>query len=111
MEMAEQAKISTQSCPDCGASLGGVRSEAAIHHERYGVDFRTSRGYCEKCNCVHEFELVSSNDGEGWYIHKHRRHKYIAVAGAWEIVNRIEMPCAPVLVGPGAEYDVSIGTI
>jgi hypothetical protein len=92
-------------CPNCGHSTLVSRGEIRAH-ERYGVAICDVIGQCQECRTHFEAKLIDG--GEGWYLHQWRKCIPVLRFEKWQTVNRIDMPVAAVIVGPGGEYDTAL---
>jgi hypothetical protein len=93
-------------CPGCQGYVQAYSArETGI--DRYGLNLRSLLGWCCTCDCG--FESVSFwADGE-WVIHKYRMRR-MSGFGRWKVVADLPEP-APVLIGPGHEYDDNLGLV
>jgi hypothetical protein len=91
---------------------------------RYQTEFRTYLGYCQKCNCG--WEVIQFKREGRWVIHKYQKYlikqvgsdgcsfvspmkelppiRQCGPSGKWIQLNELPEP-APVIMGPGGEYD------
>jgi len=96
-------------CPKCFKPLQGQSVLHAIP-DRYGRKLRKYFGWCLECN--RGFEVVQFDKDNRWHIHKYQNYEVIGQkihctpAGNWTTVNELPEP-APVVVGPGGDYDKS----
>lgn len=97
-------------CPECFKELKEY-SVISNKVDRYGRELRTYYGWCISCELGSE--VVQFRQNNKWHIHKHR---YYAVtietdkplpSREWQIVNELPEP-APVVIGPGGNYDKQI---
>lgn len=111
-------------CPKCFRELMGP--EVVGKEDRYGRITRSYFGWCIACDV--EFEVVQFKHSQespfliatpnlqinksGWLIHKYRLFKKLEGSDkpqpvtAWLTMNKLPEP-APVITGPGKEYDKS----
>jgi len=79
--------------------------------DRYGRIIRRYFAWCFECN--RGFEVIQFAKNGRWLIHKYQPytivgHTYHSKAtGEWTILNELPEP-APVVVGPGGDYDKQI---
>ena len=97
-------------CPECYRSVPGAAVLPA-RQDRYGRRLRSYFGSC--LNCKSEFEVIQFKiAGRGrWSIHMFRF--YVAkdaknLAGPWRTLKELPDPAAPVLTGPGGDFDREI---
>jgi hypothetical protein len=96
-------------CPKCFRPLPGPR--LFDEPDRYGRKLRKYLGFCASCNLG--CEVIQFHRDERWVIHKYQHYKPIEPAmhylatGQW--ITLAEMPePAPVVTGPGGEFDQQI---
>ncbi len=98
-------------CPKCFRELAG-KLVLPTYTDRYKRIIREYYGWCDKCDVGFEVVQFKMQVKGGWRIHKYRLYracdqddKPIPTTG-WLIVNHLPEP-APVVTGPGGEYDKS----
>ena len=115
-------------CPQCFKPIQAQVLPAQTN--RYQTEFRTYLGYCFKCNCGWEVVQFKKTQGDPpvalWLIHKYQKYPVRMMgtdgcsathpmgmdtivekchpSGKWTMLNEMPEP-APVLTGPGGEYD------
>lgn len=76
---------------------------------RYGLTTRAYFGHCRQCNqTVHVEQFLA---GDKWHIHRWRSHVQSLpgsdadIYTVWHTVEPLPDPAAPVVTGPGGDYD------
>jgi hypothetical protein len=93
--------------------LGFLSSLLPTEPSRYHK-LRSYLGFCFECNCG--CEVVQFVVGERWLIHKYQKYNLVASGiaceptGEWIELNKMPQP-APVVLGPGGEYDTHINLL
>ena len=96
-------------CPACYKPLAYPRIESVA--DRYGRVMRRYFGFCSSCNLGSE--TIQFKRDERWVIHKYQVYTYVGqlthcqASGKWITMNELPEP-APVVIGPGGEYDKQI---
>jgi len=111
-----QGTIKDVVCPVCAKPLPYPRI-CSHKKDRYGREIRTYFGWCFFCansNCDDAgCEVIQFKRDNKWFIHKYqqyaidRQHDTCRPAGKWITLNELPEP-APVVTGPGGDYDKSI---
>ncbi len=97
-------------CPQCFKSLAGSEAIAvSTEDDRYGRRLRRYFAFCVGCN--KRFEVVQLEREGRWFIHKYQSYTTVEgramPAGDWVQLNGLPEP-APVVTGPGGDYDKQI---
>jgi len=103
-------------CPKCFRLLP---SPAVLPSklDRYGNETREYFGFCFECNIgyqVVQFKQTDMNGNVRWALHKYKCYAVVGAQyvtkpmGKWVTFFELPEPKAPVVVGPGGEYDKQI---
>jgi len=96
-------------CPKCFRPLPGPRM--FDEPDRCGRELRKYLGFCPACNLGCEV-IQFKRDGR-WVIHRYQYYPVVDTAmhcvglGKWVMLNEMPEP-APIVLGPGGEYDKQI---
>ncbi len=96
-------------CPACYKPMAYPRIEDIA--DRYGRELRRYFGFCPSCNLGSE--TIQFKREARWVIHRYQVYAYIGqlthcqASGKWVTLNELPEP-APVVIGPGGEYDQQI---
>jgi hypothetical protein len=101
-------------CPKCFRPLPGPRmfpEPPGGGPDRYGRELRKYLGFCPACNLG--CEVIQFHRDGRWVIHRYQHYQIAGSAmhcvadGKWVTINELPEP-APVVVGPGGEFDKQI---
>ena len=110
-------------CPECFVQIPGTKV-LPTQINRYHTEFRTYLGYCTKCSSG--YEVIQFKKKDHWLINKYQKYPIKQIgsdggsllgpmntlpgivqcrpSGKWTTLYELPEP-APVLTGPGEEYD------
>ena len=101
-------------CPECNKQLGNYTA-ILIKGDRYGRETREYYGWCAG-DCDQGYEVVQYKQGNRWHIHKYRYFAAISdgtgvvPSKKWQVVHELPEP-APVVIGPGGDYDKAVDIV
>ena len=95
-------------CPDCDRPVYGL-SLLGTETDRYGRTIRRYLAWCCRCKVGSEVEQFLMNNK--WYVHRCRhwadRNGRPVTIDGWTVLNDLPEP-APIVIGPGGQYDQAI---
>jgi len=99
-------------CPQCfKPAPGALIFESQT--DRYKRTTRRYFGWCTGCNFG--FEIIQFSKDKTWHLHKYKPYRIVIIGkynhyvspGQWRVICELPEP-APIVTGPGGEYDKSV---